>query len=91
MIGEVFAGLCAGAIVMDWINQSEIKKLEKQNDDLGLHLHNMGYEIRKLMEESDKREVKLKELMEESLKRSEELDRVMKYHRNNKKSDNGEK
>lgn len=88
MIGEVFAGLCAGAIVMDWINQSEIKKLEKQNDDLGLHLHNMGYEIRKLMEESDKREVKLKEIIEQTERRKKEINDMFD---NIKKANDGEK
>ena len=88
MLGEIFAGLCAGAIVMDWINQSEIKKLEKQNDDLGLQLHNMGYEIRMLMEDSDTREVKLKEIIEQTERRKKEINDMFD---NIKKANDGEK
>lgn len=88
MLGEIFAGLCAGAIVMDWINQSEIKKLEKQNDDLGLQLHNMGYEIRRLMEDSDTREVKLKEIIEQTERRKKEINDMFD---NIKKANDGEK
>lgn len=88
MLGYIFAGLCAGAIVMDWINQSEIKKLEKQNDDLGLQLHNMGYEIRRLMEDSDKREVKLKEIIEQTERRKKEINDMFD---NIKKANDGDK
>lgn len=88
MLGYIFAGLCAGAIVMDWINQSEIKKLEKQNDDLGLKLHNMGYEIRRLMEDSDIREVKLKEIIEQTERRKKEINDMFD---NIKKANDGDK
>jgi chaperonin cofactor prefoldin len=60
MLGEMFAGFAAGAIITSWIRDVFEDKLEKENDELCLELQRFEWKLREIQDKLNIHEGKLK-------------------------------